>query len=463
MKDKRYLKWYNKIGYGSGDAAANCAYATLAAFVMIYLTDTVGLDAGIVGTLIMLSKFFDGFTDVIFGSLIDRTRTKMGKARPWMLYSQIGVSLFLFLTFTIPSALSDGMKYAYFFITYTMLNAVFYTMNNIAYASLTSLITKNVNERVQLGSIRFMFAMATNILISSFTIVLVNNFGGGAAGWRTVALIYSLIALVINSIAVFSVKEIDVSSEEAALEKSLEKKPAADKISFGECFKLLFKNKYFIIIAVWYILNYINSGITGVGIYWMTYIYGQPEMLGAFSMASMIPIIVGLIFVPAVIKKFGSMYKINLVGYLVSLVFRVGFVIAGLKLNMPIMLACAAIAQLMTCPTVGDINALISEAADYTVRTTGKHIEGTMFSCSSVGIKVGGGLGSALAGILLSAGGYVLCEHAQLHVPVAPPRPWHRYDLPALPAQGGTGQCGMGCCAQRAVSYPETLSFRRRP
>ncbi len=86
MNEKRYLNWFNKIGYGSGDIAGNCVYALLSSFVMIYLTDTVGLNAGIVGTLMAVSKIFDGITDVFFGNMIDRTRSKMGKARPWMLW-----------------------------------------------------------------------------------------------------------------------------------------------------------------------------------------------------------------------------------------------------------------------------------------------------------------------------------------------------------------------------------------
>lgn len=165
MEEKKYLKWYNKVGYGSGDLAANCIYALLTSFVMIYLTDTVGLNAGIIGTLIMFSKFADGITDVFFGNLIDKTKSKMGKARPWMLYAQIGNCILLVAVFAIPASLGKTAQYAYFFITYTLLNAVFYTANNIAYASLTSLITRNGNERVQMGSIRFMFSLATNIIV----------------------------------------------------------------------------------------------------------------------------------------------------------------------------------------------------------------------------------------------------------------------------------------------------------
>ena len=93
MEEKKYLKWYNKIGYGSGDIAGNVVYAFLTSFMMPYLTDSVGLAAGVVGTLIAVSKLFDGFTDIFFGSMIDKTHSKMGKAKPWMLYGYIGCAI----------------------------------------------------------------------------------------------------------------------------------------------------------------------------------------------------------------------------------------------------------------------------------------------------------------------------------------------------------------------------------
>ncbi|MDD2994276.1 MAG: MFS transporter, partial [Pygmaiobacter sp.] len=117
--------------------------------------------------------------------------------------------------------------------------------------------------------------------------------------------------------------------------------------------------------------------------------------------------VIGLIFTPMLVKKFHGMYKLNLGGYICAVGFRIVFVIAGIGRNVPLMLCASALAGLCTSPVTGDVNALISATSDYTVRTKGKHIEGTMFSCSSFGIKVGGGLGSALSGLLLSAGGYV--------------------------------------------------------
>lgn len=82
MRERKYLTWVNKVGYGFGDIAGNVVYALLSAFVMIYLTDTVGLNSGIVGTLIAISKLFDGISDIFFGAMIDKTHSKMGKARP---------------------------------------------------------------------------------------------------------------------------------------------------------------------------------------------------------------------------------------------------------------------------------------------------------------------------------------------------------------------------------------------
>ena len=182
---------------------------------------------------------------------------------------------------------------------------------------------------------------------------------------------------------------------------------AEEKPKFVESLLLLLKNKYFLMIAGFYILMYMQTGITSVGAYWCTYVLGDVSMLGAFSAAMMAPMIIGLIFTPFLVKKFKGMWKLNFYGYCGAVLFRIGFVIAGLSLNVPMMLLCSAIAGLCTSPVTGDINALISETSEYTVRTQGKHIEGAMFSCSSLGIKVGGGIGTALCGLLLDLGGYV--------------------------------------------------------
>lgn len=218
MNQKTYLKWYNKIGYGSGDIAGNVVYAFLTFFVMIYLSDTIGLNTGIVGTLMAVAKIFDGISDVIFGSLIDKTHTKMGKARPWMLWPYLGCGVCLFAIFAIPTTWGKVAQYAFFLIFYVMLNAGFYTANNIAYSALTALVTRNENERVQLGSLRFVFAFTTSTIIQAVTFGLVAHFGNDAAAWRIVALIYVIIGIVSNTISVLSLKELPEDENETKKE-----------------------------------------------------------------------------------------------------------------------------------------------------------------------------------------------------------------------------------------------------
>ena len=406
MNEKTYLKWYNKIGYGSGDIAGNVVYALLSAFVMIFLTDTVGMNAGIVGTLIAVSKLFDGVSDIFFGSLIDKTNTKMGKARPWMLYGYFGCAVCLVAIFCIPADLSPTAQYAWFFIAYTLLNAGFYTANNIAYSALTALVTKNNHERVQMGSIRFMFAFGTSMLIQTITVGLVAKFGGGAAAWRTVAVIYAIVGVISKTLSVLSVKEL--SPEELAEgEAGKEEKKEEEKYSLADAFRLLIRNKYYLMICAAYILMQIYSATLNMGIYYMTYVLKNANLLGVFSWAINIPMIIGLLFTPALVAKWGGMYRLNLTGYTIGTLGRLGVMIAGYMGSVPLMLACTAIAAIGMSLLQGDMNALIATCSEYTYLTSGKRVDGTMYSCTSLGTKLGGGIGTALAGWLLAFSGYV--------------------------------------------------------
>ena len=401
MEEKKYLKWYHKVGYGSGDVAGNCVYALLTAFMMIYLTDTVGMSMGIVSTLIAVSKIFDGVSDFFFGRMIDRTRTKMGKARPWMLWPYIGCAVCLVACFAIPLDWGETAQYVFFFIAYTLLNAVFFTANNIAYASLTALITKNTNERVQLGSFRFVFAFGTKIFIEAITIFAVKWLGGGAMGWRNIALIYAIIGLIVNTISVFSVKELPEADEGMEEEREEE-----HKLTFLQSFKLLLKNKYYIVICVTYILTQIYASLIGIGTYYTKYILGNEEIFSDLSLAINITMVVALVVLPAVIEKMRGMYKLNMFGYMLAIVGRAGVMVAGYAGSVPLMLVFTAVSTLGIAPLQGDMNALIASCSEYTTLTTGQRLDGMMFSCSSLGIKIGGAFGTAICGWLLDAAGY---------------------------------------------------------
>jgi len=399
--EKKYLRWYNMVGYGAGDIAGNVVYALLTSFVMIYLTNTVGLNSGIVGTLIAISKVFDGITDVFFGSMIDRTKSRMGKARPWMMWGYVGCAITLVAIFAIPMEFGRFAQYAWFFIAYTLLNAVFYTANNIAYSALTALVTRNSKERVQMGSCRFIFAFATSLLIQTGTVGAVSAMGGGANGWRAVAIIYAIIGLIVNTVSVLSVKELPEEKHDSSAEYEQE-----EKYTLLQSAKLLLSNKYYMMICTIYILQQIYGAMISMGLYYMIYILKNENLFGVFSWAINIPLIVALVFTPALVAKWRGMYKLNLYGYIVATIGRALVVVAGYIGSVPLMLIFTAVAAFGQGPWQGDMNAVIASCSEYTYLTKKKKIDGTMYSCTSLGVKLGGGLGTAIAGWLLALSGF---------------------------------------------------------
>lgn len=139
-----------------------------------------------------------------------------------------------------------------------------------------------------------------------------------------------------------------------------------------------------------YLLMQLYSATLGMGIYFMKYVLGDEGLFGTFSWAINIPMIIGLLVTPILVAKFNGMYKLNVAGYVIGTVGRLG-VVAALGMS----------------PLQGDMNALIATTSEYTRLTTGKKVDGTMYSCTSFGTKVGGGLGTAIAGWMLAASGYV--------------------------------------------------------
>ena len=409
-REKKYLKWYNKVGYGSGDVGGNVVYAFIAFFVMIYLTDTMGLNPGIIGTLIMVSRIFDGISDIFFGSRIDKTNTRMGKARPWMFWAYFGCAAMIVAIFAVPPSLGDFAMYTWFFITYVLLNAVFFTANNIAYSTLTALITKNAEERVQMGSIRFVFAFGTSLLIQVSTVGLVQFFGGGAEAWRSVAIIFALVGLTVNTISVFSVRELPPEVLYARPDEDAEEEQetiAEDKPTLLASLKLLIANKYYLMIVLVFTLGQVVTAMLGMGIYFMTYILGDVNYFSTFAWAINVPMILTLLATPFVVKWARGIYWVNLYGYIIAFIGRALVIVAAFMGSIPLMLVFTAVGSIGMAPLQGTLNALIAEASEHTFMTKKKRIDGMMFSATSLGVKIGGGIGVAVTGWLLAASGYV--------------------------------------------------------
>ena len=263
------------------------------------------------------------------------------------------------------------------------------------------LVTKNSKERVQMGSYRFIFAFSTSLLIQSVTVIFVDFCGGGAEAWRTVAIIYAVIGLIVNTISGLSVKELP---EEELISADQSKE---EKYSAVDAFRLIIANKYYLMICGVYILQQLYTAMIGAGIFYATWVLKNKNLFGVFSWAVNIPLIIALIFTPTLVGKWNGMYKLNLRGYMLAVAGRALVVVAGYMESVPLMLLFTAVAAFGQGPWQGDMNAVIASCSEYTYLTKGKKVEGTMYSCTSLGIKLGGGIGTAVVGWLLELSGYV--------------------------------------------------------
>ena len=169
---------------------------------------------------------------------------------------------------------------------------------------------------------------------------------------------------------------------------------------------MLVSNNYYLIILIVFLLTQIFTAMLNMGIYFMKYVLGDEDLLKTFAWSINIPLMIGLLITPVVVSRFGSMYRINIVGYVIATLGRLGVLVAAYMNSLPLMLILSGVAALGMSSLQGTLNALIAEASEHTWLRTGKRIDGLMFSCTSLGVKVGGGLGTALSGWLLAASGY---------------------------------------------------------
>lgn len=402
MKEKKYLSLPRKIGYGIGDSAWCCISCIVSSFMLLYLTDTAGLNAGIVGTLMMVAKLFDGVSDVIFGALLDKTHTKMGKARPWMFGSMFGAAISIIALFSIPAGLGNSAKYVYFFIFYMMTNTVFYTSGYISYSTLVSLITRSNKEQVEITGYRTIAGNLSYMIMGSVTLGAVAALGGGQDGWRNLAIIYAILGLVINTIAVFAVKELPED------EFADESQTASDtKSDLRTVVPKVLKCKYFYLILGAMMLVYVFATMFQTSAaYYATYVLQDANMLSTLVIVNYGVTMVCAFFVPMFVKKM-DVWKVNLLGMGISLAGRIISAGGGVKNSLVIILLGIAVGTIGTAVFQTTCYPMMASTVEYIRRKDKVSASGVVFSCSSMGIKVGSGLGSALCGILLSVGGYV--------------------------------------------------------
>lgn len=387
------VKLGEKIAFAMGDVGCNFIWTVVGSFLTMYYTDSVGIAAGVVGTIMLITRIFDGISDLGMGAVIDRTHTRWGKAKPWILWTAPFMMIGLILCFSVPAGFSDTGKIAYSAITYILLAVVIFTACNLAYSTLLSFITGRQDDRTSMTSIRYIFVYAIMILISYVTMPLVDRFG-----WTGMSIIFGILGMLCLLITFFGTKE-----------RNYEEKKSGDAdISVLLSFKLLFKNKYFILVAILFMVNFAAMGLTGgVGIFFAKDFLGNEDIYGTMTLANYIPIMLGLFLFPTLAGKFGK-WKCMVVGYILEIAGYAIILIA--PTNLIAVLLGLAVRGIGHIPNSAGIYAMVADVADYGEWKTGVRNEGVTYSATSFGMKVGTGIGSAIVGWGLALGNYVGTE-----------------------------------------------------
>ena len=387
------ITFWERFSYGCGDLGCNIIYSAMSAFLLFYYTDYVHVDAVTIGTIMLLSRVFDGVTDLIMGVIVDRTKSRFGKCRPWILRMAIPFALAGVLLFSVPSGLGETSKLVYIFITYNLVSSVVYTAINVPYATLNSLITQNQYERSVLSIFRMILATVGTLLITNLTLPLVQFFGDNMSAWTKTFAVFGVLAVIVFLITFTGTKE--------RVEPAKETKH--EKVPFFKGIGLLFRNKYWIMITVTLVFIFINYSLNGgAAVYYAKNVLHDENMVGTMNLVANLVQIGVMFFTAFIIKKIGKRNML-IVG---AVIYGIGFALFGfVGTNMAGVIAACVLKGISNAGISSCMFAIVSDTIEYGEWKTGYRTEGLINSASSFGFKVGNGLGSAILGWVIGMAG----------------------------------------------------------
>ena len=400
MDTHRKLKFTEKLSYGIADLP-EAANSIIAAFLTMFYTDNIGLAAAAVGTMFFISKLFDGISDILAGILIDKTRTRWGKARPWLLWLAVPTGLSIALIFFIPQGGSRTAQMVYAFVTYNLFTSIMFTITGIARSSLLALMTQDFRERGSMASFGMFFGLAGTILGCSFTFPLIFKLGGDVRAWRILFGAYGVIVAAGLLAGFFMSKEYVTSVE--AVSGEVDK-----KVSFKEGIQLFFTNKYLLLALVATVLvNFVTQINSCSQTYFYKYTMGDEMLTTTLNLVSILPILIGIVvLVGPCMAKFGKkkcMY-IGIWGQMIGFLVRG---VAGMTQSVPLLIVGTVISGSVTGFLAVPVSTLFADGIDYGEYKTNRRIEGMGSAITSFSQKISSGLAQASVGWILGLTGYI--------------------------------------------------------
>lgn len=389
MENKNRVPVANKVAYAVGTGAGNIYNQIAAAFLLQYYTDTALISAGAIATMFLVCRVFDGISDFVMGAVIDRTHSKLGKARPWLLLSAPLMLIGMFLLMNVPMGASDGGKLIYAYATYIFMNCIIYTIYGISNTAMLPLMSDNPKEHTMLATFQSLGNNIIGLIAGSAITPLVMS-----TGWRVSSIVLGAIAMVLILLSGLMNKELGAG-------QAMENGPVKEAVPMGKQLQGVLKNKYFYILVLLGIFPLLmNANTVGAQIFYCNIVLENPGFMSTMMFVSQFPGIIIMFLMPHVANKYSKQAFLTLGAVLLI----IGFAITGFAgTNTALLIVGTVIRALGAGPLLGGVFALIPDVVDYGEWKYGTRSEGLISSAPSIGTKVGIGVGSALTGWILAA------------------------------------------------------------
>lgn len=396
---------YEKIGYAMGITGPNFIITIMSGFLLVYYTNVVGISAGMVATIMGITKIFDGVSDLAMGYLIDHTKSKYGKARPWLIRMIIPTIICTVLMFSVPADCAIAFQMGYIFITYNLSMTVCMTACSVAGGALNGFMTMRQADRGINGGLSMLFGVLIGIVINSTVLQITSAVGGGdpytQKGWSIMVLIYMVPYTICSLIGFLTTKERVTEAERIGrLENNTKNE---DTIGAKQSLKILVHNKYWIMfIVLMLFVSYMQLSAGMSNVYYAQYVLGDVYLytpLGNFnSIFALAGAVAGLILMSKIKKR-------NL------LLFATGALLTGtlmpvISTQLNVLYAAASLKGLGTGLAACVLPGMLQDTLTYSEWKDGHNVVGMGTAAYGFCSKIGGSVGTILLGWMLEFGGF---------------------------------------------------------
>jgi GPH family glycoside/pentoside/hexuronide:cation symporter len=399
MQKADELSFGTRVAYGCGDSACNVVYGMISTLLTLFYTDYVGVSVAAVGIVMLVSRVFDGSSDLLMGIIVGKTHSRWGSCRPWLLWMAIPYAISAIALFTVPQTTAE-LQFWYIFVTYNLCTTVVYTAINVPYGALSTHMTRSSHERDMLSIYRLVLARCGQIVTVMSTMPLVKLFGNDQMAWVKAITIWSIMAVILLLVCFARCKET----------VNVEKVRSSVKVPAGKSARALVTNKYFWATLFLWTATCIHTTLIGTILpYYCKYIFGNDTWMYSILFVSEIgTLCIGALFCPMLLRHMGKR-DLTLRGCIIVIVTQCLFLLN--PDNFYWMVVTSILRAFGEAPLYAVIFGMIGDTVEYGQWKSHIRQESLIFGCGSMGFKIGTGVASALISLLLTIAGYVSSDN----------------------------------------------------